>query len=141
MTVSTHNTWLEVMGSPDPALAERMSAMVAQLAVTGDMPADEQARVSRLSTVLTQGAFVVSPERLELLRGLCQIYSAGIRAEKITSHRRVVGPIIVFCKKLIFRVVSALLGPTFSFQRDFNAGVIRLLGSLCNEDSGPRRPA
>lgn len=76
----------------------------------------------------------MSPERLELLRGLCHLYSAGIRSEKITSHRRFVGAVIVFVKRAFFRVLSALLGPSFQFQRDFNAGVIRLLGDLCNED-------
>ncbi len=97
------------------------------------MPPNEPERVAQLSTTISKGAFVVSPERLELLRGLCHLYSAGIRAEKITSHRKVIGPVIVFVKKALFRVLSALLGPSFQFQRDFNAGVIRLLGDLCNE--------
>jgi hypothetical protein len=106
------------------------------------MPEDEQQRVAKLSTAIAKGAFVVTPERLELLRGLCQIYSAGIRAERISSHRRYLGPLIVFFKKALFRVISALLGPTFSYQRDFNAGVIRLLGDLCNEsDRATGKPA
>jgi hypothetical protein len=89
-----------------------------------------------VSTAIAPQSFTTSPERLEMLRSLCQIYSAGIRAANITSHRPVIGPLIVFVKKILFRSVAALLGPSFERQREFNAGVIRLLGDLCNEDRG-----
>ena len=133
MEDQTNHSWLTVSGRVDSPLAIRVSQAAALWEAEGKMPGDERARVSALSMALAKGSFVASPERLELLRGLCQIYSAGIRAEKISSHRKVIGPVIVFVKKLLFRVISNLLGPSFSFQRDFNAGVIRLLGSLCNE--------
>lgn len=133
MTAETTKNWLDVSGRSDTHLEERLSQAVALWESEGKMPADEQVRVHTLSMALAKGSFVASPERLELLRGLCQIYSAGIRGEKISSHRKVIGPVIVSVKKILFRIISALLGPTFSFQRDFNAGVIRLLGSLCNE--------
>jgi len=139
MNTGSRTTWLEVAGEVSPALEEQLAAEVHNLSAKGVMPLDEQSRVAKLSTALTNESFVVSPERLELLRGLCQIYSAGIRAEKISSHRKLLGPVIVKVKQLIFRVISVLLGPTFSFQRDFNAGVIRLLGSLCNEATDPQR--
>jgi len=139
MTSGIQSTWLEIAGEGASAVAEQLADQVNKLRVKGAMPADEQSRVAKLSTALTSDSFVVSPERLELLRGLCQIYSAGIRAEKISSHRKFLGPVIVKIKQVLFRVISVLLGPTFSFQRDFNAGVIRLLGSLCNEASDPPR--
>jgi hypothetical protein len=129
---STHN-WLRIDGIDNAQLVSSLAARTVSLVSGGCMPPNEPERVAQLSTTISKGAFVVSPERLELLRGLCHLYSAGIRAEKITSHRRVVGPVIVFVKKALFRVLSALLGPSFQFQRDFNAGVIRLLGDLCNE--------
>ncbi len=125
--------WLRIRGVDCAQLAASLEARSAALVSSGVMPANEVERVAKLSTSVAKGAFVVSPERLELLRGLCHLYSAGIRAEKITSHRRFTGPVIVFIKKSLFRVLSALLGPSFQFQRDFNAGVIRLLSDLCNE--------
>jgi hypothetical protein len=131
--------WLQVEGVDCLELQSALSQRVAALASHGSMPANEQSRVAELSTAIAKGAFVVSPQRLELLRGLCHLYSAGIRSEKITSHRRFLGPLIVFVKRAFFRVLSALLGPSFQFQRDFNAGVIRLLGDLCNEDRSARR--
>ncbi len=140
---SEHDTpvqtgWFTVAASEDAALAARLTASVRGWVESGAMPANEPARVAGVSTAITTGAFSTSRERLELLRELCQIYSRGIQSEKITSHRPVIGPVIVAAKKILFRIVSALLGPTFRFQRDFNARVIRLLGDLCNEERGRR---
>lgn len=138
MALNSNQSWIEVCGAAGDQLAQSLSTRTAALVSQGVMPPNEQERVATLSTAITTGSFVVSPERLELLRGLCHLYSAGIRAEKITSHRKLVGPCIVFVKKLLFRILTALLGPSFQFQRDFNAGVIRLLGDLCNEDKSGR---
>ncbi|MFO0417541.1 MAG: hypothetical protein ACK5Y6_09655 [Pseudomonadota bacterium] len=130
--------WISVAGKSESELQRTLTASVNHWSAAGAMPPNEVERIAKLSTAISQGSFSVSPERLELLRGLCQIYSAGIRAEKITSHRKVLGPVIVFVKRSLFRVVSALLGPTFQFQRDFNAGVIRLLADLSNEQKVQR---
>lgn len=119
------------------ALAEYLAAGVKQWADSSRMPPNEPERVSQFDTNIARGSLVLSPQRLELLRRLCHVYSAGIRSEKISSHRRVVGPAIVFAKKLLFRIVSPLLGPSFKHQREFNAAVIKLLGDLCNEASRP----
>lgn len=126
--------WLSVEGLPDLNLERSLSSAVRSWGESGAMPPNEPERVRRVSTAIAPRTFTTSPERLEMLRSLCQIYSAGIRAAKITSHRPVIGPFIVFVKKILFRSVAALLGPSFERQREFNAGVIRLLGDLCNED-------
>jgi len=131
--------WLQIDGVDCQEIQSDLSQRVASLVSHGSMPANEESRVVELSTAIAKGSFVVSPQRLELLRGLCHLYSAGIRSEKITSHRRFLGPPIVFVKRAFFRVLSALLGPSFQFQRDFNAGVIRLLGDLCNEERSAKR--
>lgn len=138
MAQNSSRVWLRIEGADSAQVASGLAERAALLVSDGVMPPNEPDRVAQLSTTIAKGAFVVSPERLELLRGLCHLYSAGIRAEKITSHRPVIGPAIVFVKKAFFRVLSALLGPSFQFQRDFNAGVIRLLGDLCNENQDPR---
>jgi hypothetical protein len=134
-TAPHHSSWLSVAGADAPQLAESLATSVRGWAESGAMPVDEPARVGAVSTGIAKGTFSTSRERLELLRELCHIYSAGIQSEKISSHRPVVGPIIVAAKRVLFRVIASLLGPTFRFQRDFNARVIRLLGDLCNEDS------
>jgi hypothetical protein len=138
MTQNSGKSWLEIRGVDSDQLAHSLTSRTASLVSQGVMPPNEQERVASLSTAITTDSFVVSPERLELLRSLCHLYSAGIRAEKIRSHRRVIGPAIVFVKQVFFRMLSGLLGPSFRFQRDFNAGVIRLLGDLCNEHKSGR---
>ena len=134
MSNKSEQGWLQITGVDTSQVAQTLTLHTQSLIADGLMPPNEPERVATLSTGISKGAFVVSQKRLELLRGLCHLYSAGIRAEKISSHRRILGPVIVFVKKAIFRVLSALLGPTFQYQRDFNAGVIRLLGDLCNEE-------
>lgn len=133
-TQQTKEGWLRVKGLVDLNLERSLSSAVRSWVESGAMPPNEPERVARVSTAIAPQTFTTSTERLEMLRSLCQIYSAGIRAGKITSHRPVIGPIIVFIKKILFRSVAALLGPSFERQREFNAGVIRLLGDLCNED-------
>jgi len=134
MQKSSDNSWLEIDGEISYQLACSLTSRISDLVLQGVMPANEQERVARHSSAISTASFIVSSERLELLRNLCHLYSVGIRAEKIASHRRLLGPIIVFAKKSVFRVISALLGPSFRYQRDFNAGVIRLLSDLCNEN-------
>lgn len=131
---NAHIGWLRVGGAADPQLEQAVATTVRSWVESENMPSNEAERVARVSTAIASRRFATSPERLEMLRSLCQIYSAGIRAGKISSHRPVIGPVIVFCKKVLFRAVAALLGPSFERQREFNAGVIRLLGDLCNED-------
>ena len=133
-TQQTANGWLRVGEHTDPTLESALRSAVKSWAESGAMPPNEPERVAGISTAIASQSFTTSAERLEMLRSLCQIYSAGIRAAKITSHRPVIGPVIVFVKKVLFRSVAALLGPSFERQREFNAGVIRLLGDLCNED-------
>jgi len=133
MGQSTEKIWLEIGGLDCEQLTHSLTARTTSLVSQGLMPPNEQERVANVSAAITTGSLVVSPVRLELLRSLCQLYSAEIRHEKIQSHRRVVVPVIVLIKKAFFQILSALLGPSFRFQRDFNAGVIRLLGDLCNE--------
>jgi len=130
----THpNDWFSVAGKHDESLAAALNSQLERWKQEGAMPPNEPERVGSLSTAIAKGDFTTSSKRLELLRELCHIYSAGIRAEKIASHRRIIGPCIVAIKRVLFRAVSTLLGPSFERQRDFNAGVIRLLGDLCNE--------
>ncbi len=133
-TQQTDDGWLSVGERADTSLANALTSAVKSWVESGAMPPNEPERVAGISTAIASQSFTTSSQRLEMLRSLCQIYSAGIRAGNITSHRPVIGPFIVFVKKILFRSVAALLGPSFERQREFNAGVIRLLGDLCNED-------
>lgn len=137
MDTATNNTtddhWFLIGGNSAPEIAKSIREAVRNDVTSGAMPADEEARIAAFSTSLSHGSFVASPERIELIRSLCQLYGRGVQAQKIQSHRKMIGPAIVAVKKVIHRLLLALLGASFSFQREFNAHVIRLLSDLCNE--------
>lgn len=125
--------WFLIGGKPAPEIAKTIKDAVRNDSALGVMPVDEEARVAAFSASLSHDTFMASPERMNLIRSLCQLYGRGVQAQKIQSHRRVIGPVIVRVKKVMQRLVLALLGPSFQFQREFNAHVIRLLSDLSNE--------
>ncbi len=122
-------------GGADAELAARVAVRVSELEARGQCTAAEREHVQGLGLGPSQNGFVTSPYRLELLRRLCQIYSVDVKEREISSHRRIVGPLIVAVKKVLFKIVKVLLGPTFQHQRDFNAVTVSLLIDLCNESS------
>lgn len=78
---------------------------------------------------------VLSPERLEKLRRLCQTWEVDLRAGQITSHRKFVGPVIVRMKKILFPLVRFVMKDFIREQRDFNAATISIISDLCNESA------
>ena len=128
-------SWVSVCGALDADLARSLEEKVAALRAAGKFTEADQAHIQGLSFSVTRDGFAATPERVELLRRLCQFYSADIRPPAPTSHRKVVGPFIVFGKKLLQPLVNAVFGPALRNQREFNAAVVSLLTDLCNEGS------
>jgi hypothetical protein len=60
----------------------------------------------------------------ENLRALAKNWEPELLSPLVSSHRRFVGPLIVFIKRLILPILAALLRPTFSQQRDWNEQVV-----------------
>jgi len=125
--------WFSVCGESDLSLSERVASRIMQLEREGVCSASDQEHVRDLRFGAANGRFATSPRRLELLRRLCQIHSIEVQDRAITSHRKVIGPLIVLAKRAIFSTVRTLLGPTFKHQQDFNAVTVSLLMDLCNE--------
>lgn len=136
-TSASHNEspWVSVCGEVDPDLARSLNEKVAALRAAGKFSEADQLHISGLSFSVTRDGFAASPERVEILRRLCQVYSADIRPQAPTSHRKFIGPFIVFGKRMLQPVVNAVLGPALRNQREFNAAAISLLTDLCNEGS------
>lgn len=128
--------WLTVCGEANSELAGILSEKVAALRREGAFTESDQMFIQKMSYSVAKSGFATSPERMELLRRLCQIYSIDVRPAQPTSHRKLIGPVVVAVKKVIFPVIKALLGPTFKHQKDFNAVVVMLLTDLCNEVQG-----
>lgn len=133
--------WLFVCGESDRQLAKNLAESVAALRSEKGFTESDQAQIQALSFAVTREGFSTTPERMEQIQRLCQLFSMNLRPTNPTSHRPFIGPIIVGVKKVLFPLVNALFGPTFRNQREFNSIVLALLTDLCNEEkrSTPRR--
>ena len=128
------DTWLTVCGATRPDIAQMLSERLEQRRMSGTFSLDFQRGVEDASfAAVKSGAFQTSPRRSEMLRKLCQIYGVEFKPHEISSHRKVIGPVIVGVKKFLFRVIKPLVGPAIEQQRNFNAAVTYLLIDLCNE--------
>lgn len=134
------SNWLLVAGKSNSEMADSVREAVERDVASGRMPPNEETRVSELSTSLAKRGFTTSAGRMEVLRELCQLYGRGVTEMGIESHRPFIGPVIVAVKKVVRRIVFALLGPKFAHQREFNARVIRLLADLSNETRSESEP-
>jgi len=98
---------------------------------------EDVAYVRGLSLFPITDASRIDDETLERLRRLCEVWEVNMKQTHITSHRPVVGPIIVFFKKLLFPLLKIFLKEPFAQQRKFNAEALALLADLAGR-SNPR---
>ena len=116
---------------------EMLSQRVASKIAAGTMPAHEREYLRRLNllpTKLEDGSMrSIDPAHLERLKNLCQLWDVQVRETTVSSHRKFIGPVIVFVKKIVIRLVRLVLKDSMRQQRDFNAGVIALLSEVCSK--------
>jgi hypothetical protein len=89
--------------------------------------------ITNLRRPVIDGKLELSEARLNAIRQLCQLWQLEVSPIKITSHRRVIGPIIVFIKKLLYPILSSLLSNTLKKQSNFNAQAIILLTEMADQ--------
>lgn len=97
--------------------------------------------ISNLRLSLLDRELSVSDDTLERLRALCALWEVDLKPGAITSHRKLIGPIIVAAKKLAFPILRAFLKDSFRRQRDFNAAVVVLLSDLARKIDNPGQNA
>ena len=125
-------SWLTVCGKNSPDLARTLEERVAARKTQGEF-ADANVRyIEKLSFAPVAGRLEVSDETLERLRKLCQLWDVDLKVLGISSHRKIVGPLIVGVKKMLFPVLRIFLKEFIKQQRAFNAEVISFLA--CMED-------
>ena len=137
---TTPHCWITVAGELNPDLRETLARRVAELRAAGTFSEADERHIAQLSFSVTRDGFTATPERVELLRRLCRIYSADIRPQAPTSHRKIIGPFIVLGKRMLQPVINAVFGPALRNQREFNANVVSLLTDLCNDGRLPHNP-
>jgi len=130
---STSHSWITVAGEVNHDVRETTARRVADLRAAGKFSEVDERHIAQLSFAITRDGFAATPERLELLRRLCQLYSADVRPQAPTSHRKIIGPFIVLGKRMLQPVINAVFGPALRNQREFNANVVSLLTDLSND--------
>lgn len=129
----TTNNWLITGGDSNPNLAQSLSEIVSSKVKSGEYSARDISYLASLNRPVLSERLLVTADRLEKLRAMCQSWDIDFRPSQISSHRPFVGPIIVAFKKAIQPILKALLKDTITQQRNFNASVITAVTDLSNE--------
>ena len=133
--------WLQVLGANDPDLQKRLSDAVNQKVSAKEYTRDDVAYVSKVELPACKGTLNVDKVQLEKLRRLCQLWDVELRPAKISSHRKVIGPIIVAFKRLMFPILRVFMKDVLRQQKDFNGAVIAMLAEAnTNKNAEKSRP-
>lgn len=133
MTNST-NSWLTICGQEDKAFEESINSRVNQRIANKDYSENDCKVIADMRMSVVKGDLKIDDYTLEKLRHMCQLWDIDLRPREITSHRKIVGPIIVGIKKMLFPILKIFLKDLIRQQRDFNAATIRLVGCLSNKN-------
>jgi len=123
---------LKENGAAEQSLQQALESRVQDKLSRGEYSLEELDHVARVDLNPIKGELYISDKRLEKLRRLCQVWDVDLRIDKITSHRKFLGPLIVAFKRLLLPVVRVLLKNFIAQQREFNAAVVSLLADLSN---------
>lgn len=135
MPTPDSGSWIDLCGAPSQALQDRCQERVSQHLQKGDYSVSSIAAIAALRPAMLDRSLVIGEKDYEALRRLCQVWDVDLRPSPITSHRPLVGPLIVAMKKLLFPVLRVFLKDTLRQQRDFNSQTLVLLTQLCNRIS------
>ena len=82
---------------------------------------EEIRRITDLDTALFAYDFILSTKESERFRALTRLSHCALNPFQPTSHRKIIGPIIVCCKKAIWRFVQAHFEKAFQGIEEFCA--------------------
>lgn len=78
--------------------------------------------IEEKSTSLFPKDFSIPQDICNRLRALCSLSQTNIKnCQTVKSHRKYLGPLIVFLKKLVLKLLQAQLNDTFKGIEQFNA--------------------
>lgn len=127
-----HETQLgiTVCGKAAPDLDRQLVARRAARLASGKLQEDTVRDIEETTFRPVPEGSELDDDSVERLRRLCQLWDVTLRPHAISSHRPVIGPVIVFFKRILLRAMQFLLKDTLHQQRSFNAEVIRALSEM-----------
>ena len=126
-------SWISICGKRDAQIEEILEQRVQEHVQKKDYSPDNVSYLAKMNLHLSSSELQVSDEMLEKLRRLCQLWDVSLKPLQITSHRKYIGPLIVFTKKLTFRILQVLLKDFIRQQRSFNAACVDAIANSANQ--------
>lgn len=123
---------LKFNGKQSAELQEEVKSLVSQRISSGKYRREDVEYVKSLDLFPVKDASNLDSEMLERLRRISEVWEVKLGHDPITSHRPIVGPVIVALKRMIFPLVSLVLKKPLEQQRRFNAEVVSLLAKLAS---------
>lgn len=127
-------------GKQDLELEKHVLGLLSKRMEKCKFKVEDIAYVKSLSLFPVKDASNIDEETLERLRRLCEVWEVQFKAPKITSHRALIGPVIVFVKRLLYPLLQVFLKEPFAQQRKFNAEALSLLADLAGRTGSPGAP-
>jgi hypothetical protein len=118
-----------IVGEIGREAEETVRARLAERYARGVIDRDEVARVAALRLHTFAGSDAAS----EVFRRCCVTWEVD-REAPITSHRPVIGPLLVAVKSLVRRVLRFQTEAQLSRQRDFNWNLLLVLRELLERE-------
>ena len=97
------------------------AALANRLASAPNYSAEEINEVSSTAINLTKNIKDIDEKSFERLRSLAKLSQTELKPSSISSHRKIIGPIIVTIKKLVWPFIHAQLKDSFNSNKEFNA--------------------
>ncbi len=116
--------------SPESLSLERhaLEALSSRLKTSPSYSQEEILRVSELSKRLFYDGFYLGEDHTNRLRALCSLSQSSLKpANEISSHRKLIGPIIVFIKRLTWPLLSVHLKDVFVGIQEFQSLAVESL--------------
>ena len=131
--------WITVPNSDSSAFEAAIERSLDQRIQSGTFSIQDVKNIRDRELDLIPKDLELNNELLLKLRRLCQLWQVDIRTAEISSHRPIIGPIIVGVKKVLFPMIRFALKDLIREQRDFNAEVISYLATLSQQQSDKRK--
>jgi hypothetical protein len=94
----------------------------------------------RQRKIFTQVQDKIPVEHLDAIRRLCQLWDVQVLPKNIQSHRKFIGPVIVWTKRKLFPIMEFVLKDCLRQQREFNAAAIQAIAEIASPKSDASLP-
>lgn len=108
-------------------------ALLRRLANSEEYTVNEIEMVSARSERLFPHDFELSEELTEDFRVLAKHTRVELTPRNLSSHRKYIGPVIVASKRILFKLLSAILKDTLGAQEIYNRHMLKVLAKECSK--------